>query len=146
MRKKLATLAVLSLALAVGATAVAAAASPEPDLRPDFILELMKEPTDVTNLAADRLAPSRTSREDALQRAREVFSNPNARYRIFRAASRKYVTSIDRDVWVVVFEGGNPFFGGPGRSSVEPPVVKLTGIIIDAETGEFLRGFMEAAE
>lgn len=143
MRIKAAIRLVIPVALFVGAAAVAVAAAPEPDLTPNFPLARITRPLDVTSLAADRIAPASTTREVALERARDVVDMPDARFRVFRAVSRKYENSADRDVWVIVFEGGRAVFGGPRRAVVEEPVVKLTGIIIDANTGEFLRGFME---
>lgn len=127
----------------VAASAVVVAVSPGPDLTPNFSLELMNQPVDVTSVASDQIMPAATSREAALGTAQMIFDKPNASYRIYRAISRKFVTSEDRDVWVVVFEGGNPLFAGPERPNAAPSVVRLTGLIIDAQTGEFLRGFME---
>lgn len=64
-------------------------------------------------------------------------------FKIFRARSRRFMASEERDVWLVVFQGGSAFFGGPDRPGTMPEVIKLTGLIIDAQTGDILRGFME---
>jgi hypothetical protein len=97
----------------------------------------------VTQLSSDQIAPSAVSRETAIDLARKEFDGTTEAYRVYRATSRQYLNSPDRDVWVVVFPGGQSPFDGPMGATNGHTTMTLTGIIIDAESGEFLRGFME---
>ena len=66
----------------------------------------------------------------------------------YRARAAQFFDDRLRTVFVVVVAGGTMPFDGPvsgpltGRMRVAP----VTGVIIDAETGEFLRGLMHNAE
>jgi hypothetical protein len=133
----------LVVAFLVGASSVVAAVSPQPDLTPNFPLELVSQQLDVTNAPSDQMLPSTISRDTALGTAQTFLGTSGVPFKIFRARSRRFMASEERDVWLVVFQGGSAFFGGPDRPGTMPEVIKLTGLIIDAQTGDILRGFME---
>lgn len=84
-------------------------------------------------------------REEAEAKARDeigsVTAVGDAIPRVLRARASRFVLEPAREVWVVIFSGGtSPFDGPPGAPELPP--YEVTGVIIDAETGEFIRGFM----
>lgn len=66
---------------------------------------------------------------------------------VLTVSARASATSADaaRTVWVVVASGGRVPSWGPVRpdgSAPVPPTARLTGVIVDRETGEVLRWFV----
>ena len=60
---------------------------------------------------------------------------------VYRASAPRYMDEPNREVWVVLFNGGDAPFDGPSPG-IGPMKMRLTGVIIDDQTGEVLRWFM----
>lgn len=84
---------------------------------------------------------ARVRTEVAVAVAYDELGVKGEKVRILHALTPRYVGEEPRTVWVVLFSGGQSPFGGPGRGS-EPTQYRLTGIIVEDQTGEFLGGFM----
>jgi hypothetical protein len=93
----IALVAVIGLAITANATPNAAQG-----LVPDFQAFLIRQPVDVTDANESGIARAQIGRDQAVSLARQQYDKPDAPYRIYRAMSRKYWGSDDRDVWVVV--------------------------------------------
>jgi hypothetical protein len=62
---------------------------------------------------------------------------------VYLARASKLADDPQRDVFVVVTPGGEIPFDGPiGESTTK--TARVTGVVIDAKTGEFMWGFMRS--
>lgn len=95
---------------------------------------------DVTDSAATLPANQLAS----IDRSKEVaaaFVGDLSAARVLMARASVFADEKPRDVVVILVPGGTfPFDGPPGAEA--PSTARFTGIVIDAATGEFLRGFM----
>jgi hypothetical protein len=80
------------------------------------------------------------SRDQAIAAAEAQLGSLDQSVQVLRGRASKYMDDEIREVWIVVVDGGVSPFGGP--PGAEPVRYDLTGVIIDAKSGEFLRGFM----
>lgn len=65
---------------------------------------------------------------------------------VYRGEAARFVDEPLRPVFVVTVHGGVVPNTGPVGEAREPRTVRITGIIVDAESGEFMRGFMHNGE
>lgn len=140
--QRLTVLVLALLATLAGAGLVAAQEPGPPDLTAyDALNSRVTDLADVTDEQSTALRSSDLSVGDAIQAARAVGA-PERAARVFRGKASQYMDSATRDVYLVLVSGGTFPFDGP--VGVEPPDrnARVTGYIIDAATGEFLRGFM----
>jgi hypothetical protein len=89
--------------------------------------------------AAGAVAPA-ISRADALAVAQDEAGSKDGNVRVLLAQAPLYPNQPDQPTWVFLFNGGVSPFDGPDGA---PPVTfSETGVLVDATTGEFMRGFM----
>lgn len=98
--------------------------------------------TDVTLVSDSALAPAPVTRADAIATAAREIGGVAGEVRVIRAMAPRYFDDAPRDVWVILYPGGTPPFDGPSGFSGAPKQARVTGVIVDAQTGEVLRGFM----
>jgi hypothetical protein len=98
--------------------------------------------TDVTrqNLAAGAKPGWALSEADALSAAKQEI-DVTAGSLVYQAVIVPFPGKPALQAWIVTTPGGVLPFDGPEGA---PPVAlaRLTGVILDATTGEFIRGFM----
>ncbi len=88
-------------------------------------------------LTAGAPAP-RISASDAVRIAGELDARTDDPAEILRAMIAPDASSLPRSAYLVIFLGGPPIPGGP-EGKLHP--VNARGIVIDDQTGEYLRGF-----
>ena len=97
---------------------------------------------DVTELQDSSIMSGGISAADAVRAARGQVSLGSGPITVLRGEAAQFVDSEVKPVFIVVAAGGAiPFDGPPGTDVLRQPV-RVTGVIVDAATGEFLRGFM----
>ncbi len=99
---------------------------------------------DVTDNPSGRAVASGITVAEAIRIAREFGGIPDVPARVVRAEGAQFAEEAARPVYVVIVAGGTFPFDGPmdGPVSGKVRTARLTGILINATTGEFLRGFM----
>ena len=146
-RTALATLAVVVAGLVLCAAATAVTAG-----EPEFGLNAYDIEyaglSEVAPVAADDTRALRgdggVSPADAVAIASDLAPIDPVTARTYEATAARYIGGDERPVIVVVAPGGSIPLSGPVGSEFADSMVpaRITGIILDAETGEFLRGFM----
>jgi hypothetical protein len=132
-----------------GVTEAASAPSQEPWAPPSAVLSNndmtdfgIVSASDVTrqNLAAGAKPGWLLSEADALSAAKQEI-DVSGESRVYQAVVIPAPGKPAQQAWIVTTPGGVPPFDGPAGA---PPVAgaRLTGVVLDATTGEFLRGFM----
>jgi hypothetical protein len=61
-------------------------------------------------------------------------------YRVYRGTASRSPNGAPQPAWIVTTRGGTPPFDGPTGAQMSAPA--LTGVIVDAATGEIWSGFM----
>jgi phage shock protein PspC (stress-responsive transcriptional regulator) len=140
MRLALAVLAFSASALVARAVVEASATSSQVPLLTAGELEYLRisSPPASSLLEQD----SWVSNEQAVATARDIVGDLPIEG-VVTGIAAQYEDSSDyaRPVFVVVFAGGQVPIDAPDEAG-GPVVARLTGIVVDASTGEFLRGFM----
>jgi len=107
----------------------------------DLVSERIHDAVDVTSAGATTPSGAAISVNRAIALAQAQFSaTPRA---VYLATGTQYPNSPERMVFVVIFDGGISPFDGPPEADASPTHYRVTGVILDATTGEFLRGFMQ---
>ena len=100
---------------------------------------------DVTEVDANSDFPAAgqtVSPVDARESATVVVGDTALGGRVYSGLAAQHFGEGRREVLVVVIDGGTMPFGGPVGEELTDRAARVTGLIIDAKTGEFLRGFM----
>jgi hypothetical protein len=142
-----ALLAVFAIGQAFGAPALdsrgALSASDIRNARLDTVTEI-RDPS-------VRLLSVGVTAADALEAAANAVGRKPEEGRAYSAIAAKYFDDDARSVYVIVFSGGLMPVTRPASEndiqteSLSQRIARITGVVIDAGTGEFLRGFMYAA-
>lgn len=100
---------------------------------------------DLTNAPTRRLAIGGISGDQAVVVAKQVVEIESP-VRVLGGFASQFSGGESRSVFVVVVGGGTFPFSGPAEDAVDRVgrTGRVTGIIVDAVTGEFLRGFIHA--
>ena len=99
---------------------------------------------DVTNLADSAIVAGGVTPAEAVLTARSQVDLGVGPITVLRGEASQFAEEEPRPVLIVVAAGGTfPLDGPPdGPVSGTQRSARITGIIVDAATGEFLRGFM----
>jgi hypothetical protein len=144
MRKLIANLG-LTLFLAVGLVPVAVLSAGSntaqlTDLTP--IVPRFAELAELDASSDQPISALAVSPIDARTAATSILGEAASNGRVYSGLAAQYFGESPRDVLVVVVTGGTVPFGGPAGEGFTDGAARVTGVITDAETGEFLRGFM----
>lgn len=146
MRKLTGLLGASVLALSV-TTALGAGSTAAPSLTAyDFLHGGLVNPAEVAQkepgFDSTRLLVGGVTVSQAVEAARTEGGPPSAAARLYSAKAARFSGEPMRDVYVVVFAGGTFPFDGPEGVTATDRSARITAFIVDATTGEFLRGFM----
>jgi hypothetical protein len=144
MRRRWAVLLAVPAILIV-ATASAASVPRPPVLTLDDALNAsLEDVRDVTASPTTRMQASGITAAEAVGLANREWPATDQVATVLTARAAQFPGEAMRPVFVVVRSGGVfPFDGPPdGPVSGERRIARVTGLLIDAETGEFLRGFL----
>jgi hypothetical protein len=84
---------------------------------------------------------ARVSRNEATELASDFLGVDGAAASVYHGFAPRYVSDPPSSSWIVVIAVGRLIGAGPAESSIEPVMSKITGVIIDDQTGAVLRGF-----
>jgi hypothetical protein len=99
---------------------------------------LISSAVDVTDSTSvrDTTDPATVTREQAIAIAQEELGNTSSEVRVLQGLAPQFEGEMNRDVWVILFKGGVSPFDGPVSDDPSPVVYAVTGVLIDAQTGE----------
>ena len=120
----------------------AATAAPPTLTAADLASFHISDPVDVTVLADKDLPTAAFSRAKAIAAARAEVGEKLPQTVVLHARAPRFLDEPDRSVWVVLFAGGVVPFDGPDGGAGVSSNGRITGVIIDDTTGEFLSGFI----
>jgi hypothetical protein len=81
------------------------------------------------------------SSDQALSIASAYANGSGAPAAVVHGAASRTPADPTRSVWIALYPGGPEPAGGPAGYAGPPPVVDVTGVIVDDQTGEVLRWF-----
>jgi hypothetical protein len=126
----------LLVRLAAGVAGVVAAGA-------DLTRYWISSASEVTESTAGALVAEPISRDQAVAAAQAELGTADANVRVFLGQAPLYPGQANRAVWIVLFMGGTSPLDGPSGAPEPAASFGETGVLIDATTGEFLRGFMQ---
>lgn len=135
------TIALLLIIAAGSASALAGPGAPPPLTSAELDRYWITSATDVTSSEPAASQAAAISKEKAIGLAQDEIGTTDDNVRVLFGQAAQYPGQTESAVWIVLFNGGVAPFDGPDGA---PPVTyTVTGVLIDATTGDFLRGFMQ---
>jgi hypothetical protein len=83
-------------------------------------------------------ATARKTVPEIVAAAASQLGRSDAPAEVLRGLVRQYADSQPQTAYIVIYTGGDAEGAGPNGTVITP---RLTGVVIDDQTGEFLRGF-----
>ena len=108
---------------------------------PELQVLAIGDAVDVTTTPDTALPAVAVSRTQAISVAAVEVGQPGAQVRVLRGSTPPLPGQPNRPAWIILFDGAvAPFDGPPGAPT---PSFRVTGVIVDAQSGDFLSGFMK---
>jgi hypothetical protein len=137
------SLALIGIGLSLAVVTTVSGASQPPALAPADLPNLgITSASDVTDALAGDVQQTPVDRAGAIAAAEDEVGKTDPNVRVLQGRALVSPKEPDRQVWIVLFAGGVSPFDGPAGGNMGPITFSVTGVIIDAQTGEFIRGFM----
>jgi hypothetical protein len=122
-------------------TALAGSTTAADALAPDDLAALHISGASALGLSTSSVPGTQVSPETAIAVAANRVGRSDPPSGLLLAQAPRYVDEPSRQVYIVLYPGGQVPGGGPSPG-IGTVTARITGVIVDAQTGEVLRWFM----